>query len=258
VWGLYKYFSIDYNGGEFKMFSVSHIVAILLLILSIFLIYLFRERLRDKKTNLISSWILSGMLIFQALIYILWSILVGDFSVRYSLPLHLCDISINLCAIMVVNKNKLLFETSYFWGLGGALQAFVTPDLGRYSFPHFLFWQFFSAHGFVILSCMFMVIVERLMPTLKSVWRTFLITNAYMVIIAVVNKLLGSNYLYICEKPQDASIMDYLGPWPWYVLSLEFVAVIIFFICFLPFPVMEYIKKRKSNFINLDNNTLKL
>jgi uncharacterized membrane protein YwaF len=52
---------------------------------------------------------------------------------------------------------------------------------------------------------------------------------------------------FLNSKPDVSSIMDYLGPWPWYILSLEVVALAAFFILLLPFIVSGHNKKHINN-----------
>jgi uncharacterized membrane protein YwaF len=46
------------------------------------------------------------------------------------------------------------------------------------------------------------------------------------------------------EKPPTASLIDVLGPWPWYLLALEGIAFVIFFILYLPFAIKDWREKR--------------
>ena len=174
------------------------------------------------------------IMLFHSFSFQIWSICIGSFTLKYSLPLHLCDVAVILCAIMLLTKNKYLFEVIYFWGLGGSLLAILTPDISQ-SFPHFIFINYFLSHGGIITCVLFMIIVENYSVNLKSVLRVFILTNVYMLFIAGVNLILKSNYLYICAKPNNPSLIDLLGPWPWYILSLEGVCITVFLILYLPF-----------------------
>ena len=44
------------------------------------------------------------------------------------LPLHMCGFSVFATSWALITKNQTVFELSYFWGFGGALQAILTPD----------------------------------------------------------------------------------------------------------------------------------
>jgi hypothetical integral membrane protein (TIGR02206 family) len=184
---------------------------------------------------------LSALLIFLVLTFIAWSVITGEWSLTYSLPLHLCDAAMILAAVMLVNRNHLLFEITYFWGLGGSLQALLTPDLVDYSFPHFLYIQFFAAHAAIIIAVLYMVFAEDCRPFHISIWKVLAVTNAYMLLVAPINLAVDGNYLFICHKPAGATIMDYLGPWPWYILSLELVAAAVFYICYIPFALKDFL-----------------
>jgi len=77
---------------------------------------------------------------------------------------------------MLVSKNYLVYEFAYFLGIGGALQALFTPDLGIYGYPHYRFFQTFISHGLIFTSAIYMTTVEGFRPTWKSVLRVMVIT----------------------------------------------------------------------------------
>jgi hypothetical integral membrane protein (TIGR02206 family) len=56
---------------------------------------------------------------------------------------------------------------------------------------------------------------------------------------AAVNLLTGSNYGFLRSNPALASLLDLLGPWPWYILWLEVLAVLLFTLLYLPFRPRE-------------------
>ncbi|MNG36642.1 Integral membrane protein [compost metagenome] len=38
---------------------------------------------------------------------------------------------------------------------------------------------------------------------------------------AIVNAIAGTNYMFLAWKPVGGSMLDWLGPWPWYLIELE-------------------------------------
>lgn len=239
-----RFFAAD-NVHPFEIFSASHLTVLAVLALACLGLAALRRRLREERINHLFRRALALFIILLALAYQAWSVAVRDWSVSYSLPLQLCDISVLLSAVMLANKNNSIFEVTYVWGMGGALQALVTPDLW-YVYPHFIFFQFFLAHGAIILACLFMILVEGYRPLPGSFKRVVLVTNAYALFIAVFNYLTGSNYLFLCRKPDLPSLLDYLGPWPWYVLSLELVLAAVFFLCYLPFLMVDFLNSHRG------------
>jgi uncharacterized membrane protein YwaF len=69
--------------------------------------------------------------------------------------------------------------------------------------------------------------------------------NVFLVIAAIVNYLLDANYFWICGKPPSASILDYLGPWPYYVFFAEFVALANFVAAYIPWWIIDAVDKKE-------------
>lgn len=63
--------------------------------------------------------------------------------------------------------------------------------------------------------------VKEYRPTIWSVVKVFVFLNILLPIVIVINKLVGGNYMFLSHKPSTPSLLDYLGPYPWYLLSLE-------------------------------------
>ncbi|MFH1851000.1 MAG: TIGR02206 family membrane protein [Candidatus Neomarinimicrobiota bacterium] len=234
-----NYFSTDYSGGPFVFFTVPHWTALAILCAIYAGLYLARDYFKRPQIDLYTRYVLAVLLILQELSLNIWRLAGGAWSVATSLPLHLCGVAVILSAIMLINKNYKLFELCYFWGLGGAIQALLTPDIGAYGYPHFRYFQFFFSHGLIILASLYLVFISGYRPTQRSIWRVFYVTNLYMIFIALFNWLTGANYLFICYKPVDGSLIDFMGPWPWYILSLEVVAVLSFYIYYSPFAFRD-------------------
>lgn len=170
-----------------------------------------------------------------------WQLAYGIWSPVYSLPLHLCTLSVPLAAVMLVTRNRILFEILYFWGFTAAVIAMLTPDLvgNGYGFPHFRYWIFFTSHGAILLAVVFAANAFDYRPTWRSVVRVVIITNLYLIVVGMVNWITGGNYVYVARKPEFASPIDLLGPWPWYIIPLQLIGAAAFVLAYLPYAVRD-------------------
>ncbi len=167
------------------------------------------------------------------------------YSWRHMLPLHLCDVAALTTATMLLSRNFLLYGISYFWALAGTLQALVTPALAvGFPDPDFLF--FFASHGLVIVGVVFATVVFGLRPRPRSILHAFTATAMLVAVAAPVNWWLDANFLFLREKPPVASLMDYMGPWPWYILTLVPVTLLFFCFFYSPYWIADRLRSRKS------------
>jgi hypothetical integral membrane protein (TIGR02206 family) len=150
---------------------------------------------------------------------------------KNSLPLHLCDVVAFILAAALVTGSQRLAEFGYVWGFAGTVQGLVTPGL-EHGFPA---PDFFAQHGGIPAIAAGLVFGAGLRPLPGALWRTFGWINVYLAVILVLNWLLGTNYGYVNAKPPHPSLLDFLGPWPWYLLVLQGVALLLFGLLLLPF-----------------------
>jgi len=150
------------------------------------------------------------------------------------LPLQLCDVVVWVTVAAAWTAHEKTFEMAWFWGVAGAGMAILTPDLWApcWSYPTF---YFFMAHCLIVTILLYMVIAEIARPALGAPWRAFLGANAYVLIVGAFNAIFKTNYMYLCRKPEGASILDWFGPWPWYILGGEAAGFILFWLLWLPF-----------------------
>jgi hypothetical integral membrane protein (TIGR02206 family) len=150
-------------------------------------------------------------------------------SLEYSLPLDLCNLVLIACIISLFRPNRFTSEIAYFWGLGGVVQAAVTPDLAA-GFPSWDFVLFFWGHGATLLAIVFLISGRDFRPQRNSIARMMIALNGYALVVGSIDAFAGWNYGYLCRKPAMPSMLDWLGPWPWYLLSLELIAFVTFLI----------------------------
>ena len=142
----------------------------------------------------------------------------GTWSARYNLPLQLTD-AVTLVAVAALwSPRPLLVEVVYFWALTASLQAVLTPDLGQ-AFPSIFYFTYFATHVGAVLAACLLTFGLRLTPRAGAVWRVYLVTAAFAVIVGAADLVTGANYMYLRHKPERSSLLDLMGPWPWYILA---------------------------------------
>jgi hypothetical integral membrane protein (TIGR02206 family) len=154
--------------------------------------------------------------------------------IELSLPLQLCDVAIFIAAGALWTRRQLLVEVTYFWGLAGTIQALLTPDLPQH-FPSYPYFQYYIAHGGVVAAALILVVGLRQSPRRWAVARVAGLTVVYAALVGFVDAVTGADYMYLRSKPAGATLLDLLGPWPWYILSAAAIAVVLFAVLDAPF-----------------------
>lgn len=238
-----EFFAYDFQGSSFVAYSQQHIWGLLGVAVLISSIIIF-DILTNKKYQKIIAFTMAAILLLQELSLSLVRIHWGVWDVSTSLPLQLCGAAVILSAVLLITKNYRIYEVVYFWALAGATQALLQPNLTRFGFPHYRYFQFFLSHGLILTTAIYATTSFGFRPTKKSVVRVFVITNIYALLIGGVNLITGGNYMFICHKPETASLMDVLGPWPVYIIPLEFMALLSYLFYYSPFAIYDFIKNR--------------
>jgi hypothetical integral membrane protein (TIGR02206 family) len=178
--------------------------------------------------------ILAGIVAMQIVLNVWIRVALYGQPLQTSLPLDLCNASLVLGIVILLFRNYRAYEIAYFWALAGGIPAILMPDL-RYTIPHPFYWLFFAGHGLELACVALATFAFGFRPTLASVGRALIVTALYAAVILPLNYVLGSNYLYLRHKPMQPSVMDLMGPWPWYIVGLAVLAVVLSLLSYLPF-----------------------
>jgi hypothetical integral membrane protein (TIGR02206 family) len=163
-----------------------------------------------------------------------WFVTRGTWSLDFNLPLHLTDVVTIVSVLALWTARPVLVELTWFWALTASLQAVLTPDLGA-EFPELLYWTFFITHSGAVVAAVLLVIGRGIGPRRGSVKRAFLATLVVAAAAGTANLLTGGNYMWLREKPDTASLLDVMGPWPWYILGAAALALLLFTLLSAPF-----------------------
>jgi hypothetical integral membrane protein (TIGR02206 family) len=143
-------------------------------------------------------------------------VILGTWSVQYTLPLQLTDVVSAVSIAALLTRRQLLVELAYFWSYTATLQAVLTPDLAQ-NFPSVFYFTYFIYHVGAIVAASFLVFGCRMYPRRGAVWRVFWITIGWTAIAGTADVITGGNYMYLASKPVHNSLLNLMGPWPWYI-----------------------------------------
>lgn len=186
----------------------------------------------------------------------------GGWSVSTALMIQMCGLSILFFPVAFFTESQprrqLLFDVLYFWGIGGAIQALIAPDIGTNGFPDYRYFSFFASHGLIITSGVLLAMAGGVRITIRSLVRAVVITNVLLIPIYGIDlaiKLIPpydpGNYFVLGFPPPTGSIVDLFsnlfGPSPRYVIGLEAMGLVVFGLLYLPWPIVRLIRNATQN-----------
>ena len=220
----------------FTPFTAEHYVPLLIgfVLIAVFIVLGRRnERWRLITTGALAVLNLSAYAYGQAA----WLSLDDPVDLDNSLPLHLCDIAAFIAGFALLTRNSLLCTLTYCWGLAATAQALITPALGV-GYPDWPYFTFFLHHIVIVAAALYLPLVDGWHPKHPR-WKTPMIALlcgiGYQTISLGINKILGTNFGFTMHKPLNPSLLDQLGPWPWYLMAMWPLAFALFFLLCLPF-----------------------
>ena len=220
---------------DFPTLGLEHNSYLLACLLIWFIFAFVGKNYLNKKQQLNVAIFLAIFTIFLEIIFDIFQLYIKDFNVQQDLSLHMCGISLFLSSYALWKKNQTAFELSYFWGFAGALQGLLTPDPSRWPYSDISIGWSFMSHGIIILNVVWLIWVDGMRCRKGSLINTFLVTNAAVFIIGIVNYLLGenANYWFIRQKPGGDNPF-LIGEWPYYLITFEIAAFVVMLIIYLP------------------------
>lgn len=224
----------------FQAWSTSHLVTMAIEFGLGFIIILWAKyRLSSAQQDRVLL-VLSSIPLLSFVVYSLCRLLSGTYDTKADLPIHVCRILALGAPLVYYYKNKFWTGIFYFWIMVGTLNAVLTPDI-RFDFPHWEHIVYFLMHVGLVILPLYYIIVGGYRVRRVDLWNAYWMANVFLLFSLVFNYLFESNYMFTRHKPIVPTVLDYMGPWPWYLVTVQFLALVLFIIVYLPF-----IKRRKK------------
>src|SRR5205809_1968979 len=223
----------------FHPYGIAHLSVIFLTIAVPFALATIVGRTKSQLAERVIVFSLSALLILNYIFYMMRVRQFGAVSWQQILPLQLCDWGMVVVIVAMLSGNQRWFEVAYFWGIGGTLQAVLTPNL-RFGFPDWRFISFFTSHCGIIVGVIFLMLIRRYRPHPMSIVRVWLWSEFYFVVTLIVDELTGVNYGFLLHKPEAFSILSFLSDSrQLYLLQMHGVALLFFLALYAPFAIFD-------------------
>ena len=144
--------------------------------------------------------------------------LTTNFDIDVTVPLHLCDLTWVAAAWALWTHHRFAIALTCFWGLVLTTQGIVTPSLGE-EFPEPRYFAYWCLHLLIVWAAVYLVVGLGLVPSWRDYAATVAATLGWAAAAYAFNVAADTNYGYLVEKPSSGSLLDLLGPWPWYVAA---------------------------------------
>lgn len=221
----------------FRILGTEHLLILMLLLVSGFLLMGLLPEVSKPTVQLNIGKAMSWILSFSVLSWTYSRGKSGNFNIRKDMPLDICNLSALLMPLLMYVQSDIMFQVMFYWILGGTLHALITPDLDE-PYPHVTYFKYWLVHGGLVLAILYASLVMGMKPSYTGLWYAFLILQLYALAIYLFNRITGANYAYMMRKPENPTLLDHLGKFPYYILTLEVLALILFHLLYYSFKTL--------------------
>src|SRR6266508_5481604 len=231
---------------EFQPYGLPHLSVIFLTIVLPFALAAIVWRTKSRAAERMIVGMLSAVLVLNYVVYLIFIRSRGITTWQQMLPMQLCDWGMVVVIVAMWTGNQRWFEVAYFWGIGGTLQAVLTPNL-PFGFPDWRFISFFTSHCGIIIGVVLLMLTRRYRPRPMSILRVFVWSEFYFVVTFITDKLTGFNYGFLLHKPEAFSILSFLSDsWLLYLLQLHGLALLFFLGLYAPFAIFDLVRRNAA------------
>ena len=227
------------ENADFIPFSKQHIlISAIVITLGTILIYWAKKQ--SEQIQILTGNVLASSISLTVIFGSILNIYKPDFNYQEDLPLHLCSFLALIIPVLSFTRKYIYYEILFFLILAGTLQSLITPS--EYNFLNFTFFRYWFVHSGLVIFMLYATFIYKMRPTLKSVFKSFIGMQVYMIIMFIINYMLGSNYFYTNRKPNATTLLDVFGEWPQYIFVVELIVIPFFLLIYLPF----YLTRKKE------------
>lgn len=197
--------------GEFSYFTLPHFLPIMIMLVIIYLLYRYREQIRNWKYEENARIIFAAVVLLSDMSYFWHKIYIGA-NVANHLPVTVCGWAAIMSAFMLMTKKKGIFDVVYFFVLAGSINALITPAVIMDNGPtHFRYYQFWVEHTSIFIAVFYMIFIFDYKINVRSMIRSFSVMIVLTILAIYVNSNIeGANYLFLSTTEAGDSVLNFL------------------------------------------------
>ena len=194
----------------------------------------------DKRTIL--RLCIASLMFLEEIFNQWYMVYLGIWDLSTSLPIHMCGITGILAGVMLIKNKQIGFEFIAMPGMAGAIHALLTPLL-NHGGDIYQVINYYIGHSGIIIAALYLAIVEGYRIRKNSWVSVFFMVQILFVIVGIANWVFDANYMYLKEPPAvNHPLVS--GKWPYYLINLEFVVVILLYFTYSLFKSPLFTNKK--------------
>ena len=226
----------------FKLFGLEHILWNIVMLIAIITVAYFYSK-ADINKKRIYRYVIAGLLVLDEIVKIISLVYNGRYTVSY-LPLHLCSIGIFISLWHSIKPNKFNFELIYCLQIPGAIIAMLMPTWTSLPFLNIMSIHSFTVHALLILYGVLLIVGQK--HSLKGFIGAFIFIIIYAIPIAIINKTLNTNFLFINNTNDNPFLILLEGIFKYHQIGIVLSAFLLWTIIYMPFYLQKIIKKSSN------------
>jgi hypothetical integral membrane protein (TIGR02206 family) len=207
---------------SFAAYDASHWLVLALLALGVVVLARLGRRYRDTPTVATIGRAFAVVVVAFHVPILIYDLTPARFDVEHSLPFHISDLAWMAAAFALWSHRQRAYALTYYWGLTLVPQAVLTPALDAPAAPSIDFFSFWGQHLLVVWAAVFLTWWVGMRPTWRSFTSAAVVTVGWGIAMLGFNAVAGTNYAFVSSRPDNPSLLDLMGAWPWY-LAVELV-----------------------------------
>ena len=214
----------------FKNLPSNHLHHTLITIVVIATLLIVRYRVNRYNLNFIDIF-LGFLPIIIELIFQIQSMLNKEWMLIKTLPLEISYLTSFAIPIYLYKPSRILQSWIYYIGIWSAAAAFLNTIMMGAE-PWHVLLRYYGHHG-TLLYFGISIYISGYRPTLKDYYNTAKIMLLIIFIIGLINKIIGSNYMFTRFKPTGMNLTLLMADWPYYFIIIVSIGLVFCYLLYL-------------------------